>query len=605
MLEQVNRLRANPLLRSRYPPAILAGLLLSSAFPKVGIAGLAWIAPGLMVASAFGKRGAESFRIGYISGLAYYLASLYWLLLIPYRWHGIPLGPAAGWLSLSAYAALYPAAWVWFVLQGRSPESKVLSPESAQGSRVEGRGSSSCGFFSRFTDGDSSLSLSSTWAGRTLWALSGAAAWVVLEMLRNRLFSGFPWNPLGSSQYRMAPLIQIASVTGVYGVSFLAVWVALSALSATLRIFRNPQSRTVWLAEVFLPILAVAVVFNLGMQRTRSGAADFRTLKVTFIQPSIPQSLIWDASNDDMRFRGLLALTEQALTNSEAVSGAGSGLSLGQRAPGGCDLLLWPEAAVPKLLRYYDEMYQPVTALAQTNHIWMILGADDMEPSVNPAKGHERDFFNSSFLISPEGKLRERYNKRNLVIFGEYIPLEHWLPFLKFFTPIDEGGFTSGTLATQFDFDDLKTRAGVLICFEDVFPGLARDSARDDTDFLVNLTNDGWFGEGAEQWQHTAAAVFRAVENGVPLLRCSNNGLTCWADAHGQLRQVFTDKNGSVYGSGFMTAEIPLPPKGEHHTPTFYHQHGDWFGWGCVVLAGVSVVLRCSMRGKATVPTQS
>jgi apolipoprotein N-acyltransferase len=110
---------------------------------------------------------------------------------------------------------------------------------------------------------------------------------------------------------------------------------------------------------------------------------------------------------------------------------------------------------------------------------------------------------------------------------------------------------------------------------------------QDDTDFLVNLTNDGWFGEGAAQWQQAAAAVFRAVENGVPLVRCCNNGLTCWADATGRLREIFKDATGSVYGAGFMTIEIPVGGKRE---PTFYNRHGDWFGWSCVGGMGILLV---------------
>src|ERR1019366_5488898 len=106
-------------MRSRYLAATLAGLMLAASLPKIGIAGMAWVAPALMVAAALGKRGGESFRIGYVAGLAYYLASLYWLLLIPYRWHSIPLGPAAGWLSLSAYLAVFPATWVWLLSEGR------------------------------------------------------------------------------------------------------------------------------------------------------------------------------------------------------------------------------------------------------------------------------------------------------------------------------------------------------------------------------------------------------------------------------------------------------------------------------------------------------
>ena len=112
------------------------------------------------------------------------------------------------------------------------------------------------------------------------------------------------------------------------------------------------------------------------------------------------------------------------------------------------------------------------------------------------------------------------------------------------------------------------------------------------TDFLVNLTNDGWFGEGAAQWQHAAAAVFRAVENGVPLLRCSNNGLTCWVDEHGRIRQLLRTEGGSVYGAGVMRAEIPIRAAAEKHAPTFYRTHGDWFGWACVVITVIGTVRR-------------
>jgi len=138
----------------------------------------------------------------------------------------------------------------------------------------------------------------------------------------------------------------------------------------------------------------------------------------------------------------------------------------------------------------------------------------------------------------------------------------------------------------------------VLICFEDIFPHLAREYVDDDTDFLVNLTNNGWFGESAAQWQHAASALFRAVENGVPLLRCTNNGLTCWIDQHGRLRQILRDSRGTIYGAGFMTAEIPLLGIGQRHGRTFYNQHGDLFGWGCVGVAALMLLRKIFWRRK-------
>jgi apolipoprotein N-acyltransferase len=534
----------NSTARSRYPAAIIAGLLLAAAFPKIGVAGLAWIAPGLIYASSLAKKGADVLRIGYVAGLAYYLASLYWLLLIPYRWHGIPLGPAAGWVALSAYLAIYTAAWVWLVSEKWNSDGPF----------------------------------SGNWGHRALWALSGAALWVALEMIISRMFTGFPWNLLGSSQYRMTPLIQIASVTGIYGVSFLAVWFSLSLVSAAVTVVRRPAARSAWVGEMILPLLAVAVCFNLGFRHLRETARleegggaspPPRTIKITLVQPSIPQNLIWDQSKDEQRFRDLIRLSEKALATPT-------------------DLLIWPEGAVPGLLRYDRPTHEAITNLAGSHHVWMIIGGDDAEVRPGATNFDQAESYNSSFLINPQGKLAGIYHKRTLVVFGEYIPLVRWLPFVKWFTPI-EGGYTSGQHAVPFELPNLRVKTSTLICFEDIFPQLAPEYVDEDTDFLVNLTNNGWFGEGAAQWQHAAGALFRTVENGLPLVRCSNNGLTCWIDSCGHLREIFRDTAGSIYGIGSMTIEVPLRAPGMKLQPTFYHRHGDWFGWLCVGFAAMKL----------------
>jgi apolipoprotein N-acyltransferase len=548
---------ANALIRSRYPLAVVAGLLLAASFPKIGIAGLAWIAPALMLLAALGKQGWESFRIGYVAGLAFYLAALYWLLLIPFRWHSIPLGPAVGWLALSAVMALYPATWVWLLTAIPGPRSAAPSLEGA-GPRWLPQGFGAL--------------LARSWARRMLWALSGAAAWVALEMALARVLSGFPWLLLGNSQYRLVPLIQIASITGVYGVSFLLVWTSLSLLSAGFMVVLRPTLRSIWVAEIFLPLVVVMLAFNYGFRQVAAETPSPRTLKVTLVQPSIPQTLIWDTSRDLERFGDLIRLSEQALTNHP-------------------DLLVWPEAAVPSYARWDTNIYPAITNLVRQHHVWLILGSDDLGVPAQRTRPHEYEYYNASFLVTPGGDFVTRYVKRHLVIFGEYIPLVHWFPFLKWFTPI-EGGFTPGTHVVSFALTNLDVKTSTLICFEDVFPPLAREAATDDTDFLVNLTNDGWFGEGAAQWQHAASGLFRAVENGLPLVRCCNTGLTCWIDAHGRLRQVFRDDRGTVYGPGFMSAEIPLLAPGEKRAPTFYHRHGDLFGWVCVGIAGVMLVRR-------------
>jgi apolipoprotein N-acyltransferase len=285
-------------------------------------------------------------------------------------------------------------------------------------------------------------------------------------------------------------------------------------------------------------------------------------------------------------------------------------------------LLIWPEAAVPE---FDNSSYIAITNLICTHHVWLICNGDDAEWRPEAKTKDDFDIFNAAFLFDPDGHFKNVYHKQKLVIFGEYIPLVRWLPFVKWFTPIT-GSFASGNRAVPFEmewwgeqpvpprgdprepFGDTnvisiggspgvsphqKVKTATLICFEDVFPELAREYVQDDTDFLVNLTNDGWFGDGAAQWQQTAAAVFRAVENGVPLVRCSNNGLTCWADATGRLREIFKDPAGSVYGPGAMTIEIPVGIKRE---PTFYNRHGDWFGWACVGVTGILLVVKIARQ---------
>jgi apolipoprotein N-acyltransferase len=535
-------------IRSRYLAAIGAGLLLASAFTKPAIAGSAWIAPALMLACAFGKCGGDSFRIGCVAGLSFWLTSLYWLLHMPVAGY-----PILGWIALSAYLALYPGIWVW-LLAGKIGE------------------------------GD--------WARRNLWSLIGAGIWVALEMVRARLFGGFPWNFLGASQYQMIPLIQIASITGVYGVSFLVVWVSLSFYSAVRMIFRQPETRLVWQAEIFLPLTVVILLFAFSFARMGGDNPPASTLRVTLIQPSVPQTLIWDENENTNRFRQLLQLSQTALTNQS-------------------DLLIWPESAVPE---FDDASYAAITNLIRAHRVWLILNAEDDVPRADLKNPATYDAFNAAFLLDPAGHFDGVYHKQKLVIFGEYIPLVRWLPFVRWFTPIT-GGFAAGNEPVQFQINRVSGNSGEpiielnngsqgassrqtvnsspLICYEDMFPQVARGAVRDDTDFLVNLTNDGWFGQSAEQWQHMAGAVFRAVENGVPLVRCCNNGVTCWIDAHGRVREIFRDNTGSVYGAGALTIDLPL----EKHAPTFYNRHGDWFGWGCVGFALIALARKCKARG--------
>jgi apolipoprotein N-acyltransferase len=532
----------NLLTQRCYLLALLAGFLFTLSFPKWSIAGFAWVAPGLLLYAAMGQGRGKMFRIGWFAGLAKYLSSLYWLLYMP-----VTFVPILAWLALSAYCAVYTGLWAW--LSWRMFPAAVDPANS----------------FQQFAEAG--------WLARMRWAICSAILWVALEIVLGRFLSGFPWLFLGMSQYKLIPLIQISSITGVYGVSFLLVWFSVSLLCAALALFHRPAVRWVAMGELFPAFLVVGIVCAWGFSNSLQSPKPTRTLDVAMIQPSIPQTMIWDPKENTNRFTKLVQLTEDVLKSKP-------------------QLLLWPEAAVPGMLRFSDHVANAVANLAISNQVWMIIGSDDAQLRPGAKGPDDVEYFNSSFLVSPEGKIEGYYQKRRLVIFGEYIPLLRWLPFLKYFTPI-EGGFASGTKAIPFVMDKPRVKTGILICFEDVFPDLAREYVDADTDFLINLTNDGWFGESSEQWQHATDAVFRAVENGIPLIRCTNNGLTCWIDANGRLHEYRFGSEQSIHAVGSKVVKIPLLDAGQKRSLTFYTRNGDLFGWSCL---GIMVVFELFRR---------
>lgn len=544
--------------RLRLLPSIAGGILLALALPKFGVAGLAWAAPALILVSAMGAAGPAAFRLGFLGGLAHHLLSLSWLLNIPV----MKLAPLAGWLALSGYLAIYQGAWVWACWRTFPAKPGALPLNHA---------SDVSELLDRF--------LACGWAARLRWALGCAALWVGGEMIQARLFSGFPWNFLGSSQFEMLPIIQFASATGVYGISFLVAWFAVSLIAAVAVVLRRPESPRRCLGEVILPLAAVAGVVIVGYPQLFPPVTTSRTATLALIQPSIPQQMIWAPAESRQRFDQLLALSERALTNAP-----------GTNRP---TVLVWPEAAVPGYLRYDTNIYQAVTNLVQRHHIWLVLGADDAEPRRDPDDPFAHDSFNSSFLVAPDGEISATYRKRHLVMFGEYLPLSRWLPFLERLTGM--GSFTPGTRAVPFILPGPGFKTSVLICFEDVFPHHVREDVEEDTDFLLNLTNNGWFGESAAQWQHAASAVFRAIENGVPLVRCANNGLTCVVSPNGRISHTFHPGTRDAYGPGYKIVEVPLL-NGSRRMPTWYRQRGDVFGWSCVGWSALLVAAHLRQR---------
>ena len=248
----------------------------------------------------------------------------------------------------------------------------------------------------------------------------------------------------------------------------------------------------------------------------------------------------------------------------------------------------WPEATVPFPIQYDPVVRQAIRELLEGSSTWLVLGSDDVVLGESPDGESRTNFYNSAFLLNPSGEIVERYAKRQLVIFGEYIPLVRWLPFMKFFTPIG-GGFTSGDRRVGFSLSGMDARFAPLICFEDMFSRVVRYQTQQDLDFLLNITNDGWFGESAQQWQHAASASFRAIENGLPLVRCSNNGITCWIDSQGRMSDPRVGPKATPYSEGIQHIVVPLSRTAAKEW-TFYRRYGDVFGWGCVAAVGLMLL---------------
>ena len=416
--------------------------------------------------------------------------------------------------------------------------------------------------------------------GIMLWL---AVLWVALEYGRATLCTGFPWNALGVSQYRSLTVIQIARLGGVYLVSGLIVWVNAAVALTIFRYIDRPASPTRHFHyELMIGFLAVALAVSYGWRVLGAPVPAVQKVRIAVVQPNIPQEQKWVPETVDLIYSRLLSLTQVAV-----------------RVPG-LHLIVWPETAVPDDIRdsapSYDLVYQLVT-----NGVPILVGSMDTEwrDEAKPL------FYNSSFLFGTDGAIVQGYDKRHLVIFGEYIPLQNALPFVKALTPIQES-FTPGRTSTVFRLEEPAVAFSSLICFEDTLAPLARESVRNGARLLINQTNDGWFDPSSASRQHMAQCVFRCVENGVPAVRSANTGVSCSIDRSGRVYDVLKDDRGHcTVIAGVQTTTVAVP--GEDMPRTFYTVHGDVFAGGCAALAVLCLVMnlarRLRCRGVAPMPS--
>lgn len=411
---------------------------------------------------------------------------------------------------------------------------------------------------------------------RILAIVGLAGLWVLIEWTRTWLLGGFPWLPLAASQWERPTILQVAAYTGAYGVSFVLVIMNLGFAAYAHRLFWEgatgfaKRSQEFFFA-LFLLLACICIHFTEAFHRPR-----FVTplARVAFVQPDIPQEVKWDPS----KRTEILKILEQAT------------LAAAAARP---DLILWPEAVTPLSVQSDEALRDFVGSLARQAQVPLLLGSIATEHLNQP----DEKWLNGAFVVRPDtGLATDYYAKRKLVPFGEYVPLRPLFGWLKKFVPIGDdftAGEDSSPLLLPLRPEPLV--AGPLICYEDVFPQLARRSAIAGASVLTVLTNNAWFGEGGAAYQHAAHSVLRAVETRRPVLRCGNAGWSGWIDEFGGVRATLLDENDSIYFRGARIITVTRDARWIGRE-SYYVTHGDWFvlvslmlalaGWGILKLAG-------------------
>lgn len=450
------------------------GLLLFLASPGLfSLAPLAWLAlvPLLAVLAGPGVTNGAAARLGLVAGMTYYPLLLYWIIFVLGQYGNLPIWVAGPLLiMLAAYMSLYLAAFACLAGQLK---------------------------------------------GRPCLVWLAPVAWVGLDWLRSWLFTGFPWQDLGYSQYQSPLLIQVADLFGHHGVTFLIVMVNsllfLAVRHYPAKLFR-PSRPGVAVISAFILLGLAAGYSLLRYRQVDQEMAGAEQMKVAVVQGNIDQGDKWLPHLLETTLEKYLNLTNRELAD---------------HAP---QLLIWPETAMPFYLSDSKELIglETLTARARTN---ILTGA----PHRQRGPAGTISYFNSAFLISDQGVVAGRYDKEHLVPFGEYVPLKKILFFLG---PLVQAvaDFSPGTTLRPLPCQN--TSLGVLICFESIFPELARKQTAAGAGLLVVLTNDAWYGRTSAPWQHMAMAVFRAVENRRSLARAANTGVSGFVDPLGRMHQL-------------------------------------------------------------------
>jgi apolipoprotein N-acyltransferase len=385
------------------------------------------------------------------------------------------------------------------------------------------------------------------WGSRALFV--APLLWVALEWLRLNV-TGQLWNAIGYSQAFHPYIIRMASWGGVYAVGFLIVIVNAAVAFAFLQ-------RTIKAVSIAAIVIVGTVVCFVGLDlctdlfwNSFTSSAETPILVVA-LQPNVPMD--FDKSDREM----------DELLNRH-ISGSENGLSAAQGKEWQ-RLVIWPESPMNFIYGRDQQLRDLLTQFTRRNHTSLILNSQ--EPAPNDG------FYNSALLINEEGRLTAQYDKIRLMPFGEYVPLPRWLPGSDRVRAI-VGGFTPGSHYTLMPVGTM--RAGVFICIESAYPWIPQTLTREGADVLINISNDGYLGRTPVMRQHLANTIFRAVENGRPVLRVTNTGITAFIDARGAV----LDATG-----GFQETVRTWTVSGSRSRKTFYTKYGDVFVGLCSVLS--------------------
>jgi apolipoprotein N-acyltransferase len=508
------------------PRAIISAVLLALPFHYGECWPLAFVAFIPLFFAIEGKTPQYAFIVSYVSGIFFHLMLAYWLASVS----------VLGLSLLTAYLALY------FGFFGMGASYFLQQPREAEHAQLP----------------------------FALWSLFAVPSiWVVTEWVKSWMISGLPWALLSYSQWKDIPFIQIADVIGPFGVSFLVMLVnfigykfvkdfmpAKKGESKDVAVPLHRKRYRIALGSVLAGVCLVT--FGYGFWTLSRRDAFYASplpkakMRISVVQGNIPQDQKWDAKIKDIIFEKYKRLTLMSAVEKS-------------------DLIVWPETSFPGFIEDEPVMASQLRNMVRQSRTDVLVGA----PTIgNMDEGLK--FYNSAILFGPNGEEKGRYHKLHLVPFGEYVPFEPLLGFIR--TLFSIGHFSEGDKAVIFStpkhYQDIPVMAryGITICFEDIFPGLVRRFKNEGADFLVNMTNDAWFGKTRAPYQHAQGSIFRAVENRINVVRAANTGLSCFISPEGRIVDTVSEKGKEIFVTGRKAHDIVL-----RREKTFYTRFGDWF----------------------------